>query len=136
MNRMNLVIEGAYQPYPGIMFPLENTLHDDSTDHLLIILIKCLFLLTLVSHFTIYCLQHFVQTKVIITAHCQCPLVLVSKLYIHFFCSPRCGRWSGSGRGPNSGRHGLWHPVQTWHLWWSNQVKQCKVVFMGNNFPS
>lgn len=68
MNRMNLVIEGAYQPYPGIMFPLENTLHDDSTDHLLIILIKCLFLLTLVSHFTIYCLQHFVQTKVIITA--------------------------------------------------------------------
>lgn len=68
--------------------------------------------------------------------HCQCPLVLVSKLYIHFFCSPRCGRWSGSGRGPNSGRHGLRHPVQTWHLWWSNQVKQCKVVFMGNNFPS
>lgn len=68
--------------------------------------------------------------------HCQCLLVLMSKLYINFFCSPRCGCWPGSGRRLNSGGHGLRHPVQTRHLWWSNQVKQGVVIFMENNFPS
>lgn len=59
---------GNIPAIPWNNVPLENTWYDDSTDHLLIILIKCLFLLTLVAHFTIYCLQHFVPTKIIITA--------------------------------------------------------------------
>lgn len=64
--------------------------------------------------------------------YCQCLLVFMSKLYINFFCSPRCGCWPGSGRRLNSGGHGLRHPVQTRHLWWSNQVKQGVVIFMEN----
>lgn len=56
--------------------------------------------------------------------HCQCLLVLVRKLYLHFLCSHRCGSWPGSGGGPNSRGHGLWHPIQTRHLWWDYQVKQ------------
>lgn len=64
--------------------------------------------------------------------YCQCLLVLMSKLYINFFCSARCGCWPGSGRRLNSGGHGLRHPVQTRHLWWSNQVKQGVVIFMEN----
>lgn len=59
---------GNIPAIPWNNVPLENTLYDDSTDHLLIILLKCLFLLTLVAHFIIYCLQQFVPTKIIITA--------------------------------------------------------------------